>query len=207
MSHYICIAIPGRVGSLESLMERYDENREVDPHMEPCYCRRARHRELIKAQLDSKFGEGYIDKLQREFPRDGTQEEWKQVSGEYFRESDQLESAVQLPEANPECEDCNGSGECETTANPDAKWDWFQIGGRWSGEFGGKNITTVREIVACGKIPFAIVTPNGWFERGSMGWFGCVLEEKPQSEWESEARRILESLDPDATAIVLDCHI
>jgi len=33
---------------------------------------------------------------------------------------------------NAECGDCNGSGTCSSTYNPVSKWDWWQIGGRWS---------------------------------------------------------------------------
>lgn len=34
---------------------------------------------------------------------------------------------------DPECEDCEGSGETETTYNVRAKWDWWQVGGRFTG--------------------------------------------------------------------------
>jgi hypothetical protein len=31
------------------------------------------------------------------------------------------------------CEECNGSGKSTSTYNPKSKWDWYQIGGRWTG--------------------------------------------------------------------------
>jgi len=34
---------------------------------------------------------------------------------------------------DPDCERCNGTVICESTYNPNSKWDWWQIGGRWSG--------------------------------------------------------------------------
>ena len=37
-------------------------------------------------------------------------------------------------EAMTDCEDCNGSGTSVTTYNPESKWDWYQVGGRWEGE-------------------------------------------------------------------------
>lgn len=37
--------------------------------------------------------------------------------------------------ADPGCEECSGSGKNISTYNPFSKWDWWQIGGRWSGYF------------------------------------------------------------------------
>lgn len=34
---------------------------------------------------------------------------------------------------DPECDECRGSGEYETTCNPEGYWDWWVIGGRWNG--------------------------------------------------------------------------
>ncbi|HCX24524.1 MAG TPA: hypothetical protein DHN29_21575 [Cytophagales bacterium] len=31
------------------------------------------------------------------------------------------------------CEECNSTGQEETTYNPKSKWDWYAIGGRWDG--------------------------------------------------------------------------
>lgn len=36
---------------------------------------------------------------------------------------------------DPECYDCHGEGVVDSTYNPKSKWDWYQIGGRWSGLF------------------------------------------------------------------------
>ncbi|MDX1934004.1 MAG: hypothetical protein SFU56_15495 [Capsulimonadales bacterium] len=34
---------------------------------------------------------------------------------------------------DPACEDCAGTGRYITTVNPESKWDWWQIGGRFTG--------------------------------------------------------------------------
>jgi len=34
---------------------------------------------------------------------------------------------------NPNCCECDGTGLMETSYNPLSKWDWWQIGGRWTG--------------------------------------------------------------------------
>lgn len=206
MSHYTCVAIPGRGGSLDRLMERYDENLVVPRYQKKCGCATHKHNLIVSDKLAEKFGADYIEKKRAEAKEDWTDEQWKASIAPYLEERERL---LKEPEPSPdaECEDCQGSGLRWSDYNPDSKWDWFQIGGRWSGEFGGKNESTVGEILACGKIPFAIVTPDGWAERGSMGWFGFVTDEKSQDEWDSEARSILSSLDPSLLAFVLDCHI
>jgi hypothetical protein len=35
---------------------------------------------------------------------------------------------------DPQCEICEGKGYLTTTINPDAKWDWWRIGGRFTGD-------------------------------------------------------------------------
>lgn len=42
------------------------------------------------------------------------------------------------PEAkkpDPECSECKGSGTHKSTYNPKSQWDWWVIGGRWTGAF------------------------------------------------------------------------
>lgn len=206
MSHYVLIAVPRKDGSLEELMERYNENREVDPYDEQCSCVYAAHRGAVEAALDEKFGSDYIDNKRKEAPEDCSDEQWQEMIAPYRSERKRL-LALPHPPADPKCHDCGGSGLRKTTYNPESKWDWFEIGGRWDGEFGGKNESTVGEIIACGRIPHAIVTPAGWFERGKMGWFGVVRDGIERDEWESQARQILASLDPGSKAYVIDCHI
>lgn len=33
------------------------------------------------------------------------------------------------------CDECKGGGKSKSTYNPKSKWDWYVIGGRWTGEF------------------------------------------------------------------------
>jgi len=53
--------------------------------------------------------------------------------------------------------------------------------------------------------PFAILTSDGeWHEKGDMGWWGCVSDEK--EDWKEIARKIMEK-NKDKFAIVCDLHI
>ena len=104
------------------------------------------------------------------------------------------------------------------------RWDWYHIGGRWDGwitdnpqssdngfNFGKEhetvenNLATTEAALAGGKIPHAIVTPDGeWHERGEMGWFAVITHER--EDWDEAARDILRR-HPGHRIIILDAHI
>lgn len=35
--------------------------------------------------------------------------------------------------SNATCDECHGTGTYMSTYNPKSKWDWYEVGGRWSG--------------------------------------------------------------------------
>ena len=108
----------------------------------------------------------------------------------------------------------NDKGEPVSTYNPDSKWDWFVIGGRWDGwindldtscESLADNTALTEEVIARDKIPHAIITPDGqWHERGQMGWWAMLLTEN--ENWEQEARALLASY-PGHRVVIVDAHI
>lgn len=128
---------------------------------------------------------------------------------------DALETALAPYDENervPEYKDSDGD---TTTYNPKSKWDWYQVGGRWGGYFllkNGQRVDTCRwgdvDTESLGAIiPFAILHDGEWIERGKMGWFASVADEKPAINWFTEASKILASLDPDTIVTAVDCHI
>lgn len=56
-------------------------------------------------------------------------------------------------------------------------------------------------------VPFAVVKDGKWFEKGSMGWWGCVSNAKEQSEWNREVQKLYASLPPKTLLTCVDCHI
>lgn len=56
-------------------------------------------------------------------------------------------------------------------------------------------------------VPFAVLKDGQWHERGLMGWWGCVSDEKNQSEWNGEFHKLFSDLPEDALLTVVDCHI
>ncbi len=121
----------------------------------------------------------------------------------------------------------DGSWHEYSTYNPNSKWDWYQLGGRWSGLIKlkpGKNgkkgkagvgdnevgidqalkgdISNLQELKT-----FAVLKDGKWYERGEMGWWGVVLNEKDKDEWDTQFDVLIKSL-PDNTLIsIYDCHI
>lgn len=168
--------------------------------------------------------------------------------------------------------------------NPNAKWDWYEIGGRWSGSllinsnsegvvgrkgsmgsckhdendntsseewcdaarikdilwdkmlekekeylaqqydkvmndeneriyaellYDIKDGMTKEEYVACASAfsTFAVITPDGkWHEKGKMGWWACVSDEK--EGWENDYYdAFIKDANPDHWLVIVDCHI
>jgi len=56
-------------------------------------------------------------------------------------------------------------------------------------------------------VPFAVVMNGQWYEKGSMGWWGCVSDEKEASVWNAKVSEIYDSLPGDTLLSVYDCHI
>jgi hypothetical protein len=103
--------------------------------------------------------------------------------------------------------------------NPNAKYDWYSEGGRWSGYLTNKEgKTTNCELLTevdwdKTDTPFCFVNANGeWIERGQMGWFAMVANEKNKETWEEEFKAYVQSLlnDEQASEIevyAIDYHI
>ena len=130
-----------------------------------------------------------------------------------------------------------------STYNPDSKWDWYKLGGRWNNFFplkegaegtqgeSGINDTEAKEgrcdqaeykdidwetlfiENGTGKgeepqpLTFAFLKDGEWVERGQMGWFATVSDEKADGEWNAQYLEMLKSLAPDTLISVYDCHI
>lgn len=142
--------------------------------------------------------------------------------------------------------------------NPNAKWDWYQVGGRWSNILDGKNQVQLKDLnfermkmqrkanryanweefekrpqkeqedkftreyihgikeditkeeylkTDEGFYTFAVIKDGEWYERGSMGWWGCVSDEKEDDTWSKEFNKLLNDLPKEKYITVVDCHI
>lgn len=56
-------------------------------------------------------------------------------------------------------------------------------------------------------VPFAVVKDGEWHERGEMGWWAMVANEKEPTEWNEIVRKLLDETDDDEMITFVDCHI
>lgn len=128
--------------------------------------------------------------------------------------------------------------------NPDSKWDWYSVGGRWSnsiktksGEFVdmckfdeidfnpysddcyedgkdwlGNPCKQLKEGLEWhydnkDNFPFCLIIDGVWYEKGDMGWWGMVANEKGEEEWNGEVAALLEKIPADSDVYNVDFHI
>lgn len=90
-----------------------------------------------------------------------------------------------------------------------------------------KDLTTIQQGFLCDKLedyqctedefadkarkisimPFALIKDGVWYEQGSMGWWGCVSDEKDENLWLDEYSKLIDDLSDDTLLSVYDCHI
>ena len=114
---------------------------------------------------------------------------------------------------------CKVNGKYGYMSNPNAKYDWYSEGGRWSGYLTNKEgKTTDCDLLTeidwdKTDTPFCFVNDNGeWIERGQMGWFAMVANEKKNDDWNEEFKAYVQSLLADEEAkdievYAIDYHI
>lgn len=152
------------------------------------------------------------------------------------------EDAVKYIDEGSENIEIHEDGSVWHTYNEDAKWDWYQMGGRYAGRlklkeisknaplfypkcpefYSRKELTYLKQLKAEGRCDqarvkdvsnlseigcFAVVKEGKWYERGKMGWWAVVTDEKDKDVWSEEVKQLLASLSPDTLLTMYDCHI
>ena len=54
---------------------------------------------------------------------------------------------------------------------------------------------------------FAVLKDGQWYEKGDMGWWCMVADEKDQDEWNAQFAKLIDDLPEDTRLTVVDCHI
>jgi hypothetical protein len=54
---------------------------------------------------------------------------------------------------------------------------------------------------------FAVVKDGQWYEKGEMGWWACVSNEKDPNEWNLEFKKLIDEISEDTLMSLYDCHI
>ncbi len=80
--------------------------------------------------------------------------------------------------------------------------------GIWPEEFSGYTRASFIEHAEKNYLEtFAILKDGRWSERGSMGWFGCVSDDKEDDAWLQEFDEIFNLIPDDTLLSIYDCHI
>lgn len=220
MSHFMTVVLlPKGTTDIKAevgrLLAPYDENLEVPEYDQRCWCVGRQAEREADDEADKQVGT--VDALRTSFhaahgdkPEDEQDALWRQHFAPHVAAAKVALEAHPLKDAaDPECEECNGTGTHKSTSNPKRKWDYWRIGGRWDGAIQGKpresdrgfnwgdehesltyNLASAADLIEQ-EPPFAIVTPDGeWHERGRMGWFALVADEK--DDWPAQAKAIFE---------------
>lgn len=56
-------------------------------------------------------------------------------------------------------------------------------------------------------VPFSFLKDGEWIERGDMGWWGIVSDEKDENEWINQFYEMFKALPDDTLITIVDCHI
>lgn len=71
---------------------------------------------------------------------------------------------------------------------------------------GGRDAYIQKAVDNCATT-FAVVKDGEWYERGDMGWWGMVADEKEDDEWGREFSKLIDGVPDDTLLTVVDCHI
>lgn len=135
MSHYSVIVIGDNP---EEQLAPFDENLEVEEYEDVCYCVHLNLRQAVDAILFKEFGD-FNENFKKPYNEneDKNKVPWKEFIKPYIDRREELSKQLsdQFHKPVEGCERCGGTGKVKTTYNPKSKWDWYSLGGRWSGYF------------------------------------------------------------------------
>lgn len=188
MSHFLTVVLVPKdtedvEQGVEKLLAPYSENMEVEPYLYKTREEVVAEKEEITKKVNSVDCPDYLKDYKGKIEQMGLAEFAKDY---HEKELDDEENVL-------------------TTYNEKARWDWYEIGGRWGDEIKGS-------ICPASELPkdfsaFAIVTPDGeWHEEGKMGWWAIVLNAKDETGWQIEQAALFE-VYKDCLAVLVDCHI
>ena len=106
-----------------------------------------------------------------------------------------------------DAEETDENGNIYSTCNTDGHWDWYEIGGRWSGllKVGNEYVNSARvKDIDFGSEPFstfAVLFPDGeWYEHEPVLVSEC--------DWAAHYReQFIDMADPNMILTIVDCHI
>lgn len=213
MSHFVGLCF----GSYwDTDLEQYAEDLEVEAYVDRTKeeaindvqrHQRKRYLDAVKALQTSNLNSHsmvFYQKIVDQGPSISKEDAWKEVLS-WGYELDEDENLI-------------------STYNPNSKWDWYCVGGRWNGFLVLKerkedgSIIEVNEayfneidwdyMKEWNRIPFCFVNEDGeWYEKGEMGWFAITTNEMEEDTWQATFEEYINTVEDDCLVTVVDFHI
>ena len=225
------LELPMHVYKTKERMIEYEKNWREE-YKESVYKMYLKDKDAYKASHDNPK---HIEYLEKGFPKilEMTDEELYQKYIEEYKSY--IEEDKQ--EGNPARYAIDSKGNLMSIFNERAKWDYYCLGGRYAGRLILKEGCRAVDDIAkgyegekelldqflkerrCNKAfkkdienydtlsCFAVVKNYEWFERGQMGWWACVSNDKEEQEWRDEIKKLLADVPDDELISFYDCHI
>jgi hypothetical protein len=146
MSHFCVLVVSNINDDIDELLEPYNENRTVEQYVSKTKAevieeakerrddfKNGRYAEFLADPIKYETGctnSGHMEYIRETFPKilEMTDEELYQNEIKYY-----------------DSNEIGQNGEIYSTYNPDSKWDWYQVGGRYAGMLRVKEGTPVHE--------------------------------------------------------------
>ena len=161
MSHFTVAVITKDVGELERLLEPYYEGLETEPRIDMTKQQLVDEHKYLMEGIRNKTITYLVERNREEKLLDMTQEEFSEwYHGGTF----------------------DSEGNLLTTYNPNSKWDWYVVGGRWS------NLLKLKDGSRAdyAKIKNIDFTPDKVAYDEAIKFWEIVVEERPLTEGEEE---------------------
>ena len=129
---------------VKEALEPFDENTEVPEYEKDCYCIGQVARKAAREAAEAKVGtfKSLRDSFWKDRPKDEPEEQQESAWQEHIKEYKEVEDSCfnnhpmkDKPDPTCDSDGCSGTGKFMATYNPKSKWDWWQVGGRWQGDF------------------------------------------------------------------------
>lgn len=207
---------PGESYGLEDavcdMLDPYSESLLVDPYV-------VMTREKAVSDLDAAYRWSWGNHLRDELERKGSVD----VLGKTVTKSQELEALIRgtlddddgLRTVGESWAGYEFDDDMNVVLryNPDSKWDWYEIGGRWYGLLDGRNVMGMGEYAGIDdpreNHTFHVLTPAGWTECGEAD---TSRWEMPDTDGDVDANKLYEKaigpyLSDAYTGVVVDIHI
>jgi len=137
MHAYLIAVVPPAIPAaatekfIAGLMERYNENIEVPGYDAPCECIGSVATDECVDATDKKFPSWTDLRASHNSDTDPPWHEYIKPRVDYQNAQEAAHPGMKDPD--PNCRVCKGGGTEKQTHNPEGRWDWYRIGGRWDG--------------------------------------------------------------------------